>query len=487
MFTTGFWQPSDDEHHVEYDDLLAKAIDKYEKNLDLSFVEKLIYDSQMEQSVSFEDGRVTKIMFSKLKTIELACFVMNLLTMSLVVIQYEIAYYSEHPEWSDTILYMILAVTKVAVILIVFRYLSQLKFLQKRNILSEKDNLYSSGLWTSMVLEIIFTLIIPLPWAEDIVVYSKTLTDGFELQSQLNEIFSLFSALRLLVLLRYFALESYWSSNRAQRLCDMHAVEPGMMFTVKCIMKKTPFTFVFSAYLLSIPYFAWMLRIAEKPSNQDLTPGYLGYNYANSMWNVLITMTTVGYGDYFPRTFLGRTVIFFVCLWGTISMSLMVVTVTNVFQMSTLEAKTYNVLERLKKKENLQRQSAKVVTNIIKGKRVSQAQGKISEEHLKQVKINLKKFKNANRRYRELTNENLGFETMASYFEILNEKVNEVTKVQTAIADVLKQIVPAVGLDINESQKQPKPNPKGRKQDLKAEEKKERRRTSISAFSKKND
>jgi hypothetical protein len=40
-------------------------------------------------------------------------------------------------------------------------------------------------------------------------------------------------------------------------------------------------------------------------------------------------MTTVGYGDYFPKTILGRCTIFVTSIWGVFIVSLMVVALTN--------------------------------------------------------------------------------------------------------------------------------------------------------------
>lgn len=71
----------------------------------------------------------------------------------------------------------------------------------------------------------------------------------------------------------------------------MYAVEAGMLFTAKCVMKKKPLVFIFAAFLASIPFFGWMLRVAERPIFRNFK-GELGYNWANSLWNIIITMTT---------------------------------------------------------------------------------------------------------------------------------------------------------------------------------------------------
>ena len=65
------------------------------------------------------------------------------------------------------------------------------------------------------------------------------------------------------------------------------------------------------------------------------------------MWNIIVTMTTVGYGEYYAQTHIGRFIIFIVCIWGVFIVSMMVITLNNTLETSTLENKAIVVLERL--------------------------------------------------------------------------------------------------------------------------------------------
>jgi len=79
-----------------------------------------------------------------------------------------------------------------------------------------------------------------------------------------------------------------------------------------------------SAYLVrifEIPYF----RLKYNPIFDD---------YFTSVWFTIITLTTIGYGDIYPGTQPGKILTLIVAFWGTLLVSLMVVTVSNVFEMN---------------------------------------------------------------------------------------------------------------------------------------------------------
>lgn len=65
------------------------------------------------------------------------------------------------------------------------------------------------------------------------------------------------------------------------------------------------------------------------------------------MWNVIITMTTVGYGDYFPMTNLGRIIGIITAFWGVFFVSLFVVALTNTLELEESEDRAFILLNRL--------------------------------------------------------------------------------------------------------------------------------------------
>jgi hypothetical protein len=59
---------------------------------------------------------------------------------------------------------------------------------------------------------------------------------------------------------------------------------------------------------------------------------------------MVITLTTVGYGDVYPSTYFGRATIMVAAFWGTFLISLMIMSVSRIFNLKDTEQKALHHL-----------------------------------------------------------------------------------------------------------------------------------------------
>ena len=124
----------------------------------------------------------------------------------------------------------------------------------------------------------------------------------------------------------------------------MHGVECSYGYAIKCLMKESPFSMLIIALIPSVFISGYSLRVYELPFSTDYD------EIRNSLWLVVVTMTTVGYGDLYPESDFGRIMGILVCFWGVFIVSIFVVTLTNKLAFDKNEEKTYDLLYRLKLK-----------------------------------------------------------------------------------------------------------------------------------------
>lgn len=77
-------------------------------------------------------------------------------------------------------------------------------------------------------------------------------------------------------------------------------------------------------------------------------------------------MTSVGYGDYYPRSHMGRFVIIITTFWGVFLVSMCIVSVGNYRQFYSTEKNAFKILSRLKLRHLVQCSAANVISAMFK-------------------------------------------------------------------------------------------------------------------------
>jgi potassium intermediate/small conductance calcium-activated channel subfamily N protein 2 len=174
----------------------------------------------------------------------------------------------------------------------------------------------------------------------------------------INDIFLIVSLFRSYVLIRFTIDVFKFYSPRTSRIAKLIGSRLTRLFVVKCILNNYPFTFLIIVTLVSLFSSSYMLRIAETPAYEkyineveidDSSSSFSSLEIElevnnndyrkiiNCIWNIMITMTTVGYGDYYPITLLGKLICVLMSVWGTCVTSFMLMFLQNLLTMSDNE------------------------------------------------------------------------------------------------------------------------------------------------------
>lgn len=81
-------------------------------------------------------------------------------------------------------------------------------------------------------------------------------------------------------------------------------------------------------------------------------------------------MTTVGYGDFYPVSAMGRFVGIITALWGVVTVAVFVVSLSNLLNFSNGESKSFHLLERLIVKDELKQAAVNVLSAAYKKRKL---------------------------------------------------------------------------------------------------------------------
>lgn len=279
------------------------------------------------------------------------------------------------------------------------RYLIEVKILRSDSKLTENEGLWASGLLKYMILEITISLIVYPPYFNK-VVHGNTL--GIIYAYNLNSLISAFVLIKFYNILKIYTYISKWTSETARSICNKHNVKPGVHFAIKAELKNRPYQVLSMSMIIITIFFGFLLRTFEFFINKD--PGIVmkGENnlqlLANSMWLGMVTMTTVGYGDYFPQSHLGRFIGVVSCVIGLLLVSLIVVSLGQISAFNSQEEKAYYIIKKVSAVDNAVEKARNVIRIFLKLRLVleERAKYKLSSRFIiiAQLKKEISTFKN---------------------------------------------------------------------------------------------
>lgn len=343
-------------------------------------LEGLLDNNQFELGVSkkrkhlrlFEDSRLTN-RIHRLHQLVVRClmaFAVLCMVLSLVAKETEIDQLVRGTPMTDSehnLIFWSSIVSMVASFLMVIINISRkiLKFKQRKMRLEIRE---SEEFWTrketlKILWESFMIGVTPLPHLQDNMYCTLLGYLQKEVCYNYNDFLHLFQFVKITYIIKAYLTTSMYSSSSGYRICSMYNLQWTNTFVIKSLMRDQPLVFIFTMFMFGILVFGYALRIAEAPVYQVDKSMNLA-DLFNCCWNAIVTMTTVGYGDFYPRTVFGRCIMFVCCLYGMIMTSLMVSYVSQELTLSSGEYKAFVVICRLNIRRNVKQKATRVLNKF---------------------------------------------------------------------------------------------------------------------------
>jgi hypothetical protein len=206
------------------------------------------------------------------------------------------------------------------------------------------------------VFEIILLFVNPYPYLHATVVVPQQIDfNEVNVCYYISEFTYVLMYFRILFFCRSLLNFGNYKSEIAMRTCQQFRIPTKAAFALKCTVARYPLQTLAYFVTSSVVIFGLVQRVFERPMMHY--PGqYEGQDFdylGNSMWNIFITMTTVGYGDFSPITLFGRVVTAVSAFWGGIILSMTFVTLQSVFILTSNESKAYSLLNQAEAAANV--------------------------------------------------------------------------------------------------------------------------------------
>jgi hypothetical protein len=98
------------------------------------------------------------------------------------------------------------------------------------------------------------------------------------------------------------------------------------LFAIKCLLIEYPLVVLGLVYISSAVFLAYILRILEYANDLSSETSMSQFKYlGDTLWFIFVTYATIGYGDYYPKTNLGRVFSIIAAVLGTYLASVIIV------------------------------------------------------------------------------------------------------------------------------------------------------------------
>ena len=178
-----------------------------------------------------------------------------------------------------------------------------------------------------LVGNIIVLLIHPTPLLNGIKVpiYSS-IFPNVVIQMEVNYLIAIISQTRIYLILKHFILCSVFNSSSFHRICRSRSINLTMFFSIKCLLRHNAYKLLFIVCIFQVIYCIFALRILEKVFEPYIEREF---GYLTTLWYLLETGISIGYGDILPVSDFGKLLGMLFCLYSMVLASTLLLALEN--------------------------------------------------------------------------------------------------------------------------------------------------------------
>lgn len=197
----------------------------------------------------------------------------------------------------------------------------------------------------AMVREILVLLIFPYPYLDT----NIKIPLRYDFQTvitcyKLNELLYCFMFFRCYFLIRAISNYSIFQNQQARIYCRKYNIQADLTFSFKCLLNYYPMYAIFAFGAGSVFFTSIICRVFERPLDMLNRESFA--NPLDALWFIFETISTLGYGDYTPISYMARISSVFAFFLGSIAMSFLISTISGFIELSNRENLAFEKVRR---------------------------------------------------------------------------------------------------------------------------------------------
>jgi len=215
---------------------------------------------------------------------------------------------------------LIILLTILLEITIYFHYKLKLILQKNLGLHNRTASLKSAGMRKFLIQEIIICGLVCPPYLDKTM---KGVALSGKYEYSLDAVILGLSMMKSYHLLRIYRHYSSWLTEEALKICKNHKIVGNLEFAIKSEIRHRPYKFIAAVTIVTLVILGILVLLAEisfepDPAKIDSMPPptVTLKEIGRSMWLISVTMTTIGFGDMYPMTHIGRVFVTSSCIIG---------------------------------------------------------------------------------------------------------------------------------------------------------------------------
>eukprot|EP00002_Diphylleia_rotans_P016476 TRINITY_DN3206_c0_g1_i2.p1 TRINITY_DN3206_c0_g1~~TRINITY_DN3206_c0_g1_i2.p1 ORF type:complete len:513 (-),score=93.33 TRINITY_DN3206_c0_g1_i2:218-1756(-) len=289
----------------------------------------------------------------------------SLLGVLLMVWENEILFANDNKgDWRTNTIKCFITITSIIAVYFLYAYYrTRLEVVRLRGSRLIEDASLPTKTIRDAIFEFLYLMVHPIPFVDhQMTFYALT---GKSLTYNLDNILGAIMLFRVYLLYRTVKFSIGFHKRTIELYGKLGKVHISSSLSVKAMLYLYPMVFLAISIAFNMFFASYGVRLCE---HNNLATAH--HYYAESIWLIFLSITTIGYGDVTVQTYCGRSFVFLGWVWGTINTALFISVTKRLLLLGFSQVRVVTFLTKDEAINEVRHEAAKAIQEVWKYSRI---------------------------------------------------------------------------------------------------------------------